>query len=329
MPKRYNESSPRFIIRFRYGFVPVTELLKSYATELHSALLRVTSGKARIVVPGTVGLHRRRPGAHFHPTPEFFLQAGGGTDFDCPSGKFRLRTGDLCIIPAGVPHAEKPLDLRTPYRVIVLARHADGFIALEGLKSRAGSIQSGGVRSFAGGGAAFHCLDQASQAGPLHRSLRHDFVRGITAAFLASILSEFRRPEPPADIRGSPLVREAERMVRVEISHTELSVKKVSDRVGCSPDHLTRLFQAEHGMSLGVWIAKERIQLACELLLRPDHNIAEVGWTCGFASPSYFIRVFKAHTGVTPKAWRIQPSGSQSAAVGPLGVQGKEKGGLR
>ena len=62
----------------------------------------------------------------------------------------------------------------------------------------------------------------------------------------------------------------------------------------------------EHGLSLGVWIAKERVHLACDLLVHPGHNIAEVAWTCGFSSPSYFIRVFKAYTGATPKAWRIQ-----------------------
>ena len=102
---------------------------------------------------------------------------------------------------------------------------------------------------------------------------------------------------------------EAERIVRVEVSRLDLSVQSVAARIGCSPDHLTRLFRSEHGMSLGVWIAKERMQLACDLLAHPELNIAEVGWTCGFASPSYFIRVFKSYTGTTPKAWRIQTAG--------------------
>jgi AraC-like DNA-binding protein len=57
-------------------------------------------------------------------------------------------------------------------------------------------------------------------------------------------------------------------------------------------------------MTMNVWITRERIQLASELLARPGHNIAEIGWTCGFTSPSYFIRVFRAHTGMTPRIWR-------------------------
>ncbi len=284
----------------------MTDPLLSYALDLENSLGRVCRGTARIVVPEAIGLHRRRPGAHFHPTPEVFLQTGGASDFECPSGRFRLKQGDLCIIPAGVPHAEKPHDLRTPYGVIVLMKEAEGFIALRGIKDAQGRIQSSEVRVFGHGGAAFHCLDQATRSGTILRGLRRSFLGGLTSAFLASILTEIKKPGPSEETKGSPLVMEAQRMVRVEISHADLSVQGVSERIGCSPDHLTRLFRAEHGMSLGVWIAKERIQLACDLLLDSGHHIGEVAWTCGFTSPSYFIRVFKAYTGATPKAWRIQ-----------------------
>ncbi len=279
--------------------------------QLEAAISRVATGGARIVVPESVGLHRRRPGAHFHPTPELFLQTGGGSDFECPSGRFRLKAGDICLMPAGVPHAEKALDLRTPYKILVFMRESEGFIALQGTTDTAGRIQSTDVLGFARGGAAFQCLDLAASAQTLRRDMRRHFVGGLTKAFLAAIITEIRNPSPRTVRNTSPLVIDAERIVRVEISRLDLSVQSVADRIGCSPDHLTRLFRSEHGMSLGVWIAKERVQLARDLLVHPDHNIAEVGWTCGFASPSYFIRVFKAYTGTTPKAWRIQSSGSR------------------
>lgn len=281
--------------------------------QLEGAISRITAGTARIVVPESLGLHRRRPGAHFHPTPEFFLQTGGGSDFECPSGKFRLKTGDICLMPSGVPHAEKPLNLRTPHRILVLMRASEGFISLTGEADATGQIESKDMRDFASGGMAFQCLDQAAGAGAIHRGLRRRFVAGLTTAFLAAIISEIRAPSSGTTRKALPQVLEAERIVRVEISRQDLSVQDVADRVGCSPDHLTRMFRSEHGMSLGVWMSRERVQMACDLLLRPDHNIAEVGWTCGFASPSYFIRVFKAYKGITPKAWRLQSAGSRAA----------------
>jgi AraC-like DNA-binding protein len=283
-----------------------------YLGPLESAFSRVAAGSARVVVPELLGLHRRRPGAHFHPTPEFFLQTGGGSDFDCPSGRFRLKTGDICLMPSGVPHAETPLNLRTAYRVLVLMRASEGFIALRGEADAAGRIESRDMREFAAGGGAFQCLDQAAGASAIHRGLRRQYVAGLSMAFLAAILSAVRNPSSGTVRKALPQVVEAERIVRVEISRLDLSVRDVADRVGCSPDHLTRMFRSEHGMPLGVWMAKERVQLACDLLQRPDYNIAEVGWTCGFASPSYFIRVFKAYKGITPKAWRIQSAGARA-----------------
>ncbi|MFA7343878.1 MAG: helix-turn-helix domain-containing protein [Terrimicrobiaceae bacterium] len=289
--------------------------LRFYSKQLEAAISRVAAGTARIVVPEPFGLHRRRPGAHFHPTPEFFLQTGGGSEFECPSGSFRLKTGDICLMPAGVPHAEQALDLRTAYGVLVLMRESEGFIALRGVTDAAGRIQSRDVHGYAKGGTAFQCLDQAASARTIHRSLRRQYTEGLTKAFLAAIITEIRAPSPgDTGTRSSPLVVEAERVVRVEISRPDLSVRAVADRVGCSPDHLTRLFRSGHGMSLGVWITRERMQLACDLLAHPEHNIAEVAWTCGFASPSYFIRVFKSYTGSTPKAWRTQsPATRQNA----------------
>jgi len=305
---------------------PLPDLHRLFLRDLEKAVARISSGRARIVIPEAVGLHRRRPGAHFHPTPEFFLQTGGASDFECPSGKFRLKTGDLCIMPAGVPHAEKPLNLRTRYRLLVLMRHAEGFIALHGTSNRAEQIASENECDFAGGGTAFEFLEHAARVQTVHRTLRPLFIEGLTGAFLASILTEIRNPRPRTTVKDSPLVLEAVRTVRVNISDPGLSVQSVATRLGCSPDHLTRLFRIEHGMSLGVWIARERVQLARDLLVHPGHNIAEIGRACGFSSSTYFIRVFKAHTGTTPKIWRTltleSGLGEQNVPGGKMVVSG-------
>ena len=274
--------------------------------ELHNALARLADGRARVVIPAVSGLHRRRPGSHFHPTPEFFYQAGGGSDFECPSGSFRLRTGDICIVPAGVPHAETPLDLRTRYRLVVLMREEGGFMALRAEANGSRIIQNRDMAGYSHGGQAFQCLELAALATGIERPLRQAYVSGLVTAFLTTVLTEMRNPSRSLEKNTPPVVREAEKIVRVEIPHAGLSVHAVAARLGISPDHLTRLFKSTHGMSLGVWIAKERIQLACELLARPGHNISEVAWTCGFSSASYFIRVFRSHTGTTPKEWRIR-----------------------
>jgi AraC-like DNA-binding protein len=181
-----------------------------------------------------------------------------------------------------------------------------GFMALHGEANSSRQIQSRDMAVYSHGAQAFQCLELAALAAGIERPLRQSYVSGLVTAFLTTVLTEMRNPSRTSEKNTPPVVREAEKIVRVEIPHAGLSVHAVAARLGISPDHLTRLFKSTHGMSLGVWIAKERVQLACELLARPGHNISEVAWTCGFSSASYFIRVFRSHTGTTPKEWRIR-----------------------
>lgn len=69
-------------------------------------------------------------------------------------------------------------------------------------------------------------------------------------------------------------------------------------------DQLTRRFSQELGCTVVAWLATERIALTRRLLPEGRYQVAEVAWAYGFAQPSYFIRVFRAPTGVTPPAWK-------------------------
>lgn len=275
--------------------------------------MRFAEGRTRLFIPEPIGLHTRRHASHFHTTPEFFLQTGGATDFECPSGSFRLRTGDVCVIPAGVPHAETPIDLRTPYGVLVFINHSAGCMILRGWADESRRIQSGDFLQSPLPTKAFRFLEEASNQHRLPKNLQRGFSTGLVTAFLVSVLAGLNTGTAQQDSTSTPLVAEVEKIIRVEISRSDLSVASLAARVGCSADHLTRRFRAERGVALNAWITRERIDLACNLLERPEHNVAEVGWACGFSSPSYFISVFTRHKKATPLAWR---SRKQQRAVG-------------
>jgi AraC-like DNA-binding protein len=281
-----------------------TAIRSQFSNELERLRKRFAEGRARLFVPEPIGLHTRRHASHFHTTPEFFLQTGGATDFECPSGSFRLRTGDVCVIPAGVPHAETPIDLQTPYGVIVVTNHASGCMFLRGWADESRRIQSGDFLQSPLPTKAFRFLEDASNQHLLPKGLQRGFSTGLVTAFLVSVLSGMNTDTAAQESTSTPLVAEVEKIIRVEISRSDLSVATLAARVGCSADHLTRRFRAERGVALNAWITRERIDLACNLLERPEHNVAEVGWACGFSSPSYFISVFNRHKKTTPLAWR-------------------------
>ena len=100
--------------------------MKTIIKDIGHMVSRLRRGRLRLYVPPSVKLFRRVPNAYFHPTPELFFQTGGGTDFVCPGGNFRLRTGEVCVMPTGVSHQETPVDLQTSYSILVFMQINEG-----------------------------------------------------------------------------------------------------------------------------------------------------------------------------------------------------------
>ena len=273
------------------------------ASALERTLTSLQAGKLRLHIARPVGLFRRKPRSHFHATAEFFLQTGGGTDFECPGETFRLGTWGVCVMPGGVPHAETPLDLKTPYGLLVCMQARDGFLVHQAVANNRREIAASRVEHLASprGQAAFRYLDE--MAGPVPEKHRRDFEKSLLEAFLITVLGELHRPSAGRASR-SPLVAEAEKLARALLADPALSVAGLAGSLGCSADYLSRRFQQERGSTLSGWIVRERIAMARDLLTDPRHSISEVGWACGFTTASYFIRVFRQQTNLTPRAWR-------------------------
>lgn len=98
-------------------------------------------------------------------------------------------------------------------------------------------------------------------------------------------------------------VKEAVTFINLNLS-SNLTVKKVSSKIGLSSDYLTRLFKKEMGMNIITYINKKRIETSLELLKVTDLSIAEIGDLIGLNNTSYFYTLFKKETGTSPKQYR-------------------------
>ena len=275
------------------------------ALDLEKVLASLRAGRLKVHIPRQVGLFQRRARSFFHATPELFIQTGGGAEFECPGESFRLRAGEICVMPSGVPHAERPVDLRTPYGIVVCMHARDGFIIQRAAATPLREIVAVATEHLSSprGRAGFRYLDEMS-SGSVPERYRRDFQQSLLEAFLITLLSELNRPSAAGSSR-SPLVAEAEKLARTLLPDPELSVARLARALGCSADYLSRRFHEEREITLTGWITRERMELARDLLADPQRNVAEIGWACGFNAPSYFIRVFRQQTGITPRAYRI------------------------
>ncbi len=84
----------------------------------------------------------------------------------------------------------------------------------------------------------------------------------------------------------------------------KISLPEIAGRLGISAPYLSRLFSEEKGASLREYIVKVRVEKAKNLLMYADQSMQTIGEYVGFPSQSYFCRMFRKVTGMTPRSFR-------------------------
>lgn len=80
----------------------------------------------------------------------------------------------------------------------------------------------------------------------------------------------------------------------------DISLDTVARSIGVSAAYLSRLFSEEYGCTLTDYLKKTRIEISKKMLGEKDIRVNEVYDAVGFKNYSYFFKVFKEYTGMTP-----------------------------
>jgi YesN/AraC family two-component response regulator len=102
---------------------------------------------------------------------------------------------------------------------------------------------------------------------------------------------------------GPSITDQVRQYVINHISET-IFVDDIARVVHHNPQYLMRAFKKETGLPILEYITAERMRIAQELLLQTDFQINRVAECVGYENFSYFIKMIKRHTGLTPAAFR-------------------------
>ncbi|MDF2889320.1 MAG: AraC family transcriptional regulator [Lacrimispora sp.] len=83
-----------------------------------------------------------------------------------------------------------------------------------------------------------------------------------------------------------------------------MTVKEIADTVNICTRECQRIFSRYLHYSPMEYIQRRRLFKSAEQLSTTDAPITEIAFDCGFSSPSYFTKQFKALVGVTPTEYR-------------------------
>lgn len=90
----------------------------------------------------------------------------------------------------------------------------------------------------------------------------------------------------------------------------QITLDKICKVVAMSQSAFTNSFKRIVGKTLIEYVHTLRVDLAKKLLQNTNLNITSVSEQCGFGDSTYFGRVFKKYTEMTPKEYKASKKGS-------------------
>lgn len=86
--------------------------------------------------------------------------------------------------------------------------------------------------------------------------------------------------------------------------HEDLTLESLAKQLRISPSYLSNKFKEETGETLKAYIRHQKIEEAKNLIVYSDLSISEIYALLNFHDQSYFTKVFKKITGLTPKQYK-------------------------
>lgn len=124
------------------------------------------------------------------------------------------------------------------------------------------------------------------------------------AAWLSGAMNRFTEQVfKLQDVRNADVMFKAVNYIRRNYRR-RLALEEVAAHVHLSPMYFSRVFSEDVGTHFVAYVNKVRADAASALLLGGDLPIADISAMVGFEGQSYFTKVFRKVTGVTPAAYR-------------------------
>ncbi|ETT32929.1 AraC family transcriptional regulator [Paenibacillus sp. FSL R7-269] len=85
---------------------------------------------------------------------------------------------------------------------------------------------------------------------------------------------------------------------------SRITHESIAGHAGISPNYLSVIFKKETGVPVNEYIQQIKIEEAKNMILFSNTPLSEIGSLLSFSDQSYFTKVFKKHTGLTPKQYQ-------------------------
>jgi AraC-like DNA-binding protein/ligand-binding sensor protein len=99
------------------------------------------------------------------------------------------------------------------------------------------------------------------------------------------------------------VLRKAERFIWENYTR-KISLQEISAAAGLSAPYFSTIFKEEMGENLSSYLNRLRVEKARHMLAETDSTLSEIASACGFEDQSWFSKIFKSFTGISPGKYR-------------------------
>nr|WP_186812422.1 helix-turn-helix domain-containing protein [Paenibacillus xylanexedens] len=86
--------------------------------------------------------------------------------------------------------------------------------------------------------------------------------------------------------------------------YSKITHEEIAEHAGISPNYLSVLFKKEVGVPVNEYIQQIKIEEAKHMIQFTSTPLSEIGSLLSFTDQSYFTKIFKKHSGRTPKQYQ-------------------------
>jgi len=240
---------------------------------------------------------------HSHMSAEVIFVVEGNVTITVQSCNYLIQKGEVCLIPAGIPHSTQ--ENSQSYKRWLMFLNPWLFsinyssVELQGIISGV-TYKKPLIMDLHNGENIFR---------EIHNEILNPqpFGNDVLTANVLFLLSQLLRRHITGE---QPRISDKLKTVMAvqvflqENCHLPVKISDTATKFFTNKFYLTHIFKEHTGMSPKQFLINCRLVKAQQLLTNSRYNISEISEQCGFVSPSDMTKRFREEFGVTPREYR-------------------------